>query len=33
MYSSLSRGSFGIFLTSLTLFIIDIIGYWRILNL
>lgn len=33
IYSSLSRGSFGIFLTSLTLLIIDMFGYWRILNL
>jgi hypothetical protein len=31
IYSSISRGSFGILLTSSTLLIIDVIGYWRLL--
>lgn len=33
IYSSISRGSFGILLTSITLLIVDSIGYWRILSL
>ena len=33
IYSSVSRGSFGILLTSITLLIVDSIGYWRILSL
>ena len=33
MYSALSRGSFGLFMTSLTIFLIDIVGYYRLLVL
>lgn len=32
-YSSISRGSFGILMTTLTLFIIDGLGYYRVLML
>lgn len=31
MYSALSRGSFGLFATALTMFIIDVIGYIKLL--
>ena len=31
MYSALSRGSFGLFMTSLTIFLVDLVGYWRLL--
>jgi ABC-type proline/glycine betaine transport system permease subunit len=33
IYSSISRGSFGILLTSITLLVIDAIGYYRVLVL
>lgn len=33
IYSAVSRGSFGLLMTSLTLLIIDSIGYYRILML
>jgi hypothetical protein len=33
MYSALSRGSFGLFMTSLTIFVIDLVGYYRLLML
>lgn len=33
IYSAISRGSFGLFMTSLTILIIDIIGYIRLLML
>jgi hypothetical protein len=33
IYSAISRGSFGLLMTSLTLLIIDSIGYYRILVL
>jgi hypothetical protein len=33
IYSALSRGSFGLFMTSLTIFLIDIVGYYRLLVL
>jgi hypothetical protein len=32
IYSAISRGSFGILITSITIFLIDLIGYWRLLN-
>jgi hypothetical protein len=31
MWSAVSRGSFGLFMTSLTIFIVDIFGYIRLL--
>ena len=31
MYSALSRGSFGLFMTSLTIFLVDLVGYARLL--
>jgi len=31
MYSALSRGSFGLFMTSLTIFLVDLVGYGRLL--
>lgn len=33
IFSAISRGSFGILLTSITLFAIDLIGFYRILML
>jgi hypothetical protein len=33
IYSSISRGSFGILLTSITLLVIDAVGYYRVLVL
>lgn len=30
MWSAVSRGSFGLFMTSLTIFLIDLVGYWRL---
>jgi hypothetical protein len=33
IYSSISRGSFGLLMTTLTLVVIDSIGYYRILML
>jgi len=33
IFSAISRGSFGILLTSITLFSIDLIGFYRILML
>ena len=33
IYSAISRGSFGLLMTSLTLLIIDSVGYYRILML
>ena len=33
IYSAISRGSFGILMTSITLFLIDLIGVYRILVL
>lgn len=33
IYSSISRGSFGILLTSITLLVIDGVGYYRVLVL
>jgi hypothetical protein len=33
IYSAISRGSFGLLITSVTLFIIDLIGYIRLLML
>jgi hypothetical protein len=31
MYSAISRGSFGLFMTSLTIFLVDLVGYYRLL--
>jgi len=33
IYSAISRGSFGLLLTSITMFIIDAVGYYRLLVL
>jgi hypothetical protein len=33
IYSAISRGSFGLLITSLTIFIIDLVGYFKLLNL
>jgi hypothetical protein len=33
IFTSISRGSFGLLMTTLTLFIIDMIGFYRILTL
>ena len=33
MYTSISRGSFGLLMTTITLFVIDTIGFYRILVL
>jgi hypothetical protein len=33
MYSAASRGSFGLLMTSLTIFVIDLVGYYRLLML
>jgi len=33
IFTSISRGSFGLLMTTLTLFIIDTIGFYRILTL
>ena len=33
IYSAISRGSFGLLITSLTIFIIDLVGYYRLLVL
>jgi len=33
IYSAISRGSFGLLITSLTIFIIDLVGYYRLLML
>lgn len=33
IYSAISRGSFGLLMTSLTIFIIDLVGYYRLLML
>ena len=33
IYSAWSRGSFGLLMTSLTIFIIDLVGYYRLLVL
>jgi hypothetical protein len=33
VYSSISRGSFGLLMTTLTLMVVDSIGYYRILML
>ena len=33
IYSSISRGSFGLFMTSLSIFLIDIVGYYKVLVL
>ena len=32
MYSAISRGSFGLFMTSLTIFLVDLVGYYRLLS-
>ena len=31
MWSAISRGSFGLFMTSLTIFLVDLVGYGRLL--
>ena len=31
IYSAMSRGSFGLLMTSLTIFVIDLVGYYRLL--
>jgi hypothetical protein len=31
IYSAISRGSFGLLMTSLTIFVIDLVGYYRLL--
>jgi hypothetical protein len=33
IYSAISRGSFGILITSITIFLIDIVGYYKLLML
>jgi hypothetical protein len=33
IYSAYSRGSFGLFMTSLTIFLIDLVGYYKVLML
>ena len=33
MYSAASRGSFGLLMTSITIFLIDLVGYYRLLML
>ena len=33
IYSAASRGSFGLLMTSLTIFVIDLVGYYRLLML
>lgn len=33
MYSAASRGSFGLLMTSVTIFLIDLVGYYRLLML
>lgn len=33
IYSAASRGSFGLLMTSLTIFLIDLVGYYRLLML
>lgn len=33
MYSAYSRGSFGLLLTSLTIFLVDLVGYYKVLML
>lgn len=33
IYSAISRGSFGLLLTSVTLFVIDLIGYIKLLSM
>ena len=33
IYSAISRGSFGLLLTSLTIFCIDLVGYYKVLML
>ena len=33
IYSAYSRGSFGLLLTSLTIFLIDLVGYYKVLVL
>ena len=31
IYSAISRGSFGILITSVTIFLIDLVGYYKVL--
>ena len=33
IYSAASRGSFGLLMTSVTIFLIDLVGYYRLLML
>ena len=33
IYSAISRGSFGILITSITIFLIDLVGYYKLLML
>lgn len=33
IYSAWSRGSFGLLMTSLTIFLVDLVGYYRLLGL
>ena len=33
IYSAASRGSFGLLMTSITIFVIDLVGYYRLLML
>lgn len=33
IYSAISRGSFGLLMTSITMFVIDLVGYYRLLML
>ena len=33
IYSATSRGSFGLLMTSITIFVIDLVGYYRLLML
>jgi len=33
IYSAISRGSFGLLITSITIFVIDLVGYYRLLML
>jgi hypothetical protein len=33
IYSAISRGSFGILITSITIFLIDLVGYYKLLVL
>lgn len=33
IYSAISRGSFGLLITSITIFLIDLVGYYKLLML